>query len=76
MTDIEKIKYGITEKRTGGSKTALYVTLSLGIAADAAALAALIAAGVSGWFYVFPAILAATDAFAIFLAAKSNDRFR
>ncbi len=76
MTDIEKIKYGITEKRTGGSKTALYVTLSLGIAADAAALAALIAAGVSGWFYVFPAILAATDAFAIFLAAKSNYRFR
>ena len=75
MTDIEKERYRLTEKRTGSAKAPLTAALAGALAADAIAMVFLAIAGCAAYFYVFPALLIAMDAVVLFLAIKGNFRF-
>ena len=75
MTDIEKERYRLTEKRTGSAKAPLIAALAGALAADAIAMVFLAIAGCAAYFYVFPALLIALDAVVLFLAIKGNFRF-
>lgn len=75
MTDIEKERYRLTEKRTGSAKAPLTAALAGALAADAIAMVFLAIVGCAAYFYVFPALLIALDAVVLFLAIKGNFRF-